>query len=33
MKLQNQYMKYNLIFSGIQEKVAANKNERSNQDP
>jgi hypothetical protein len=23
----NQYMKYNLIFSGIQEKVAANKKE------
>ena len=29
MKLQNQYMKYNLIFSGIQEKVAANKNEET----
>ena len=25
----NQYMKYNLIFSGIQEKVAANKKEET----
>ena len=29
MKLQNQYMKYNLIFRGIQEKVAANKKEET----
>ena len=29
MKLQSQYVKYNLIFSGIQEKVAANKKEET----